>query len=90
MSKLAISFAIKLCIRIEVPSGITAHFVLSAATSAALNNNASMEEVCKAATWSSISMFVRHYKLDVYSSLDASFGQRVLQHVLPDEDDVPP
>ncbi|XP_077180347.1 uncharacterized protein LOC143831152 [Paroedura picta] len=48
-----------------VPSGITAHSVRGAATNAAMINSASVEQICKAATWSSISTFIRHYKLSI-------------------------
>lgn len=65
MSKSAFSFAIKSCImeaykaaNVAVPKGITAHSVQSAAANAALSKNASIEEVCRAATWSSMSTFV--------------------------------
>lgn len=59
MSKSAIGFAIKFCIteaykalHIPVPTGITAHSV-----------NALVEEICKMATWSSVSTFIQHYKV---------------------------
>lgn len=63
------------------PENITAHSTRSAATSAAWATQASLEEVCRAATWSSPSPFIRHYKLDVYASAEAAFGRRVLQRV---------
>ncbi|XP_058043567.1 uncharacterized protein LOC131200588 [Ahaetulla prasina] len=63
------------------PKNITAHSTRSASTSAAWATQAPLEEVCRAATWSSPSPFIRHYKLDTYASAEASFGRRVLQSV---------
>ncbi|XP_070803767.1 uncharacterized protein [Pituophis catenifer annectens] len=66
---------------IPVPNSITAHSTRSAATSAAWATQASLEEVCRAATWSTPSPFIRHYKIDTFASAEASFGRRVLQQV---------
>lgn len=66
---------------LPIPRGITAHSTRSAATSAAWSTRASVEEICRAATWASPTAFIRHYRLDVYASSDASFGRRVLQGV---------
>lgn len=66
------------------PTGpVYAHSTRSASTSAALSTNASLAEICKAATWSSVSTFVRHYRLDSTQSSEAAFGRRVLQAVVP-------
>lgn len=72
------------------PEEITAHSTRSAATSAALMNRASIEDICKAATWFSASIFVRHYRLNTYNSADAAFGRRVLQQVILTDDITPP
>ncbi|XP_070582571.1 uncharacterized protein [Erythrolamprus reginae] len=64
-----------------LPQGITAHSTRSAATSAAWRTQASAEDICRAATWTAPSTFIRHYKLDIYASAEASFGRRVLQRV---------
>ncbi|XP_070590357.1 uncharacterized protein [Erythrolamprus reginae] len=64
-----------------LPQGITAHSTRSAATSAAWRTQASAEDICRAATWTAPSTFIRHYKLDMYASAEASFGRRVLQRV---------
>ncbi|XP_034257215.1 uncharacterized protein LOC117661313 [Pantherophis guttatus] len=66
---------------LAVPNRVTAHSTRSAATSAAWATQASLEEVCKAATWSTPTPFIRHYRLDAYASADAAFGRRVLQRV---------
>lgn len=70
---------------LPVPAHITAHSTRSAATSVAWSIQATLEDICRAATWSSPSSFIRHYKLDVYASAKASFGRRVLQQVLSGE-----
>lgn len=70
---------------LPVPPRITAHSTHSAATSTAWSTQASLEDICRAATWSSLSPFIRHYKLDVYASAEAAFGRRVLQHILRGE-----
>ncbi|XP_013927413.1 PREDICTED: protein CASC1 [Thamnophis sirtalis] len=41
-----------------------------------------MEDICRTASWSSPSLFIRHYQLNTYASAEASFGRRVLQGVL--------
>ncbi|XP_060537977.1 uncharacterized protein LOC132709142 [Pantherophis guttatus] len=66
---------------LPVPRRITAHSTRSAATSAAWSTRASIEEICRAAAWTSPSPFVRHYRLDTFASADAAFGRRVLQGV---------
>lgn len=58
--------------------GIAAHSIRSVVTSVA-----SIESICKAATWSSPSTFIRHYKIDQAASSDAAFGRWVLQKVVP-------
>lgn len=45
-----------------------------------------MEEKRRVATWSSLSTFVRRYKLNSHVSANAAFVRRILQHVLSDED----
>ncbi|XP_060549247.1 uncharacterized protein LOC132712297 [Pantherophis guttatus] len=64
-----------------LPHPITAHSTRSASTSAAWSTQAPLEEVCRAATWTTISPFVRHYRVDSFASADAAFGRRVLQSV---------
>lgn len=77
-----------------VPEGILPHSTRSAATSAAWATQASVDDICRAATWSSLSSFVRHYRLDLFASADASFGRRVLQSVISpqggDQAGIPP
>lgn len=97
MSSQTIGTAISCCIkeayraaRLVPPEGITAHSTRSAVTSAALANRASIENICKAVTWSTVSTFIRHYRLNIYSSADAAFGRRVLQQVMANHGVTPP
>uniref|UniRef100_A0A2D4JA42 Uncharacterized protein n=1 Tax=Micrurus lemniscatus lemniscatus TaxID=129467 RepID=A0A2D4JA42_MICLE len=69
---------------LPVPRGITAHSTRSVATSAAWATQAPIAEICRVATWVSPSPFIRHHKIDVFASADASFGRRVLQRVHSD------
>lgn len=64
------------------PRRITAHSMRSAATSVAWATQASLLEICRAATWSSPTPFIRNYKLDKFVSAEVVFGRRVLQKVL--------
>ncbi|XP_071997264.1 uncharacterized protein [Engystomops pustulosus] len=68
---------------IPVPSGIRAHSTRAVSTSWAEKRGASLEQICKAATWTSSSTFSKHYRLDLPSSKDLSFGRKVLQAVIP-------
>lgn len=70
---------------LPLPKSIMAHSTRNAATSVAWATQASLEEVCHAAIWSSLSPFIRHYKLDVYTSAEVAFGRWVLQRVHSDE-----
>lgn len=66
---------------LPVPRCITAHSTRSVATTAAWATQAPLEEVCCTATWTSVTPFIRYYRLDTYTSADAAFGRRVLQRV---------
>lgn len=70
---------------LPVPRHITALSTRSATTLAAWATQALLEEVCHAATWSTPSPFIRHYKLDIYASTEAIFGRWVLQRVHTEE-----
>ncbi|XP_069798950.1 uncharacterized protein [Dendropsophus ebraccatus] len=78
--------AIKECYRSsnkELPTSITAHSTRAVSTSWAERAAVSIEEICRAATWSSPHTFFRHYRLQLSPSEDLSFGRRVLQAVVP-------
>lgn len=68
-------------LNLPVPRHITAHSTRSAATSAAWATRAPLEEVCRAATWTTVTPFIHHYRVDSFASADAAFGRRVLQAV---------
>lgn len=65
------------------PAGIRAHSTRAVATSWAESASTSIEQICKAATWSNPSTFFKHYKLDIVSNQDLSFGRRILSAVVP-------
>ena len=65
------------------PPFITAHSTRALSTSWAERAGASPDQICKAATWSNFSTFVRHYRLDLLSSQEQAFGRKVLQAVVP-------
>lgn len=67
-----------------LPGRILPHSTRSAATSVAWATQASVVDICRAATWTSLSPFIRHYRFDTYASVEASFGWRILQSVLSD------
>ncbi|XP_040195283.1 uncharacterized protein LOC120928241 [Rana temporaria] len=68
----------------EVPTPfVTAHSTRALAASWAERAGASPEQICKAATWSSYSTFIKHYRLDLLSAQDQAFGRKVLQAVVP-------
>ncbi|KAM4807657.1 putative methyltransferase NSUN7 [Rhinophrynus dorsalis] len=53
------------------------------ATSWAYKAAATPAEICRVATWASVSTFVKHYRLDVQASEDAKFGRKVLEATIP-------
>ncbi|KAE8579987.1 hypothetical protein XENTR_v10024262 [Xenopus tropicalis] len=61
------------------PLKTSAHTTRALSTSWARANTASAEQICKAATWSSIHTFTKFYKFNVFSSAEATFGRKVLQ-----------
>lgn len=67
----------------QVPKQLKAHSTRAVSTSWAEFQSASVDQICKAATWSSQSTFFRHYRLDLSDSSSLSFGRKVLQTVVP-------
>ncbi|CAJ0965447.1 unnamed protein product [Ranitomeya imitator] len=61
------------------PPGIKAHSTRSVGASWVVHHRASVLQLCKAATLSSIHMFAKFYKVHTYASADASLGRRILQ-----------
>uniref|UniRef100_A0A803JKH4 Core-binding (CB) domain-containing protein n=1 Tax=Xenopus tropicalis TaxID=8364 RepID=A0A803JKH4_XENTR len=64
------------------PLQVRAHSTRAVSTSWAFRNRASAEQLCKAATWSSIHSFTKFYKFEVFATESAQFGRRVLQAVI--------
>ncbi|CAJ0968315.1 unnamed protein product, partial [Ranitomeya imitator] len=61
------------------PPGIKAHSTRAVGASWVVHHRASVLQLCKAATLSSIHMFAKFYKVHTYASADASLGRRILQ-----------
>ncbi|CAJ0929554.1 unnamed protein product [Ranitomeya imitator] len=57
-----------------IPAGLRAHSTRSVGASWAIRNQASAEQVCKAATLSSLHTFSKHYNVHTLASSDASLG----------------
>ncbi|XP_041440030.1 uncharacterized protein LOC108708933 isoform X1 [Xenopus laevis] len=60
----------------EPPKVTKAHSTRGIATSWAERACASPQDICKAATWSSLHTFVKHYRLDILSARDTAFGSK--------------
>lgn len=65
------------------PEGLKAHSTRALSTSWAQKASASLEQICKAATWKNVHTFSRHYRLDVMANQDMAFGRKVLSAVVP-------
>lgn len=61
------------------PFQIRAHSTRDIGASWAVHHRASMAQICKAATWSSVHTFTRFYQVDVRRHEDIAFGRSVLQ-----------
>ncbi|XP_068113785.1 uncharacterized protein [Hyperolius riggenbachi] len=66
-----------------LPTSIKAHSTRSVSTSWAERAGASIEQICRAATWSSQNTFVKHYRLNLLANTELAFGRKVLQAVVP-------
>ena len=69
----------------DPPDHVTAHSTRAIATSMATLGGASIQDICKAATWSSSHVFVKHYKLDVVPRSAGSISSTDLKTALEDE-----
>ncbi|XP_071990832.1 uncharacterized protein [Engystomops pustulosus] len=81
-----ITDTIKECYKIKgvpLPLSVKAHSTRAMSTSWAEKGGASIEEICKAATWSTNVTFAKHYRLNVLAAKDLAFGRKVLQAVVP-------
>lgn len=64
---------------VRPPGAISAHSTRSVGSSWAARRGVSVDQLCRAATWSSVHTFMRFYKFDTFATSEASFGRRVLQ-----------
>lgn len=80
--RMAISEAYSLT-GLESPLNVRAHSTRASAVSWAEKAGATPEQICKAATWTSLTTFARHYRLDLMTAGDQAFGRKVLQAVVP-------
>lgn len=67
---------------LALPWAVTAHLTRVAVTTTAFTMTASVEEICRAATWASFSTFVKHYRIDQTAAAEVAFAWRVLQQVV--------
>nr|XP_056713104.1 RNA-binding protein 33 [Euleptes europaea] len=58
-----------------------------ASTTAAFDKHSPVDEICRAATWSSVSTFVKHYKISTWSSAQAAFGLSICLLLIDDDFD---
>ncbi|KAF7250063.1 Protein P [Varanus komodoensis] len=68
--------------KLDLPSTPTGHSTRAVAASSAFASGVPIEDVCKAAIWSTPCAFAKHYRLDVRARQDCSFGRAVLSSVL--------
>ena len=61
------------------PPTVKAHSVRGVAMSLALAKGICIQDICRAATWSSGHVFVKHYKMDVFPTNASSISNVVLQ-----------
>ncbi|CAJ0963066.1 unnamed protein product [Ranitomeya imitator] len=61
---------------------LTAHSTRATAVSWAEKASASIEQICRAATWSSVHTFSKHYRLDLMSKEDLAFGEKERGNIL--------
>ncbi|XP_044155489.1 uncharacterized protein LOC122942062 [Bufo gargarizans] len=77
---------IRECYRLQsssCPITLRAHSTRAMSATWAEKAGASIDQICRAATWSSSTTFVRHYRLDSMANQDLAFGRKVLQAVVP-------
>ncbi|XP_069820996.1 uncharacterized protein [Dendropsophus ebraccatus] len=65
------------------PLRIRAHSTRAVSTTWAERASASIDQICRAATWSSPHTFTKHYRLQLQRNEDLTFGRKVLQAVVP-------
>ncbi|KAG8553057.1 hypothetical protein GDO81_003253 [Engystomops pustulosus] len=81
-----LKMAISKCYNLQnkpVPLNIKAHSTRAMSTSWAERRGATLDQICRAATWASQNTFIKHYRLDIPKNKDLAFGRKVLQSVIP-------
>ncbi|XP_071967800.1 uncharacterized protein [Engystomops pustulosus] len=68
---------------LTIPERVRAHSTRAMATTWAEKRGASIEEICRAATWSNQLTFAKHYRLNIQNTKELAFGRKVLQTVVP-------
>ncbi|XP_078249919.1 uncharacterized protein LOC144589350 [Pogona vitticeps] len=64
------------------PEGLRAHSTRAVASSTALLRGVDLPDICRTATWSSVSTFISHYRLDMRARKETRFGRAVLASAL--------
>ncbi|XP_078242543.1 uncharacterized protein LOC144587068 [Pogona vitticeps] len=65
-----------------LPENLRAHSTRAVATSTALLRGVDIPDICRAATWSSVSTFIKHYRLDLRAKNETRFGRAILTSLL--------
>ncbi|XP_078247020.1 uncharacterized protein LOC144588309 [Pogona vitticeps] len=65
-----------------LPENLRAHSTRAVATSTALLRGVDIPNICRAATWSSVSTFIKHYRLDLRAKNETRFGRAILTSLL--------
>ncbi|CAJ0928111.1 unnamed protein product [Ranitomeya imitator] len=60
-----------------VPAGIKAHSTRSVGASSAIRHQASAAQVCRAATWSSLHTFTKHYHVHSQASAEGKYHKQI-------------
>ena len=64
------------------PEGLRAHSTRAVAASTALLRGVDLPDICRTATWSWVSTFITHYRLDMRAKRETRFGKAVLASAL--------
>ncbi|KAG6939866.1 hypothetical protein G0U57_021849, partial [Chelydra serpentina] len=65
--------------KVPSPPVVRAHSTRAQASSAAFVAHVPIQDICRAATWSSVHTFTSHYAIVSHARDDAGFGRAVLQ-----------
>lgn len=62
-----------------------AHSTRKKGATVAFLANTPTQDICQAATWSSVHTFTKHYCVDIQMNKEAQVGQKVLQHIFSNQ-----